>query len=163
MSAIDIAIVAVLALSVAWGIWRGFVREILSLAGWVLAFLAANAVAAPAGEALPASIATPEIRGLIAFVVVFVFTLSAIALAAALISKLFRKAGLGGVDRTLGALFGLARGVVILLAVTIAAGLTSMPRDPMWSSSVGAGMLVRTVLQLRPWLPPRLEHRLRYD
>jgi membrane protein required for colicin V production len=59
MSYLDIAILAVLALSVLWGIWRGFVREILSLAGWVLAFLAANAVAAPVGDALPSSLATP--------------------------------------------------------------------------------------------------------
>lgn len=163
MNPLDIGIVAVLVLSVGFGIWRGFVREILSLAGWVLAFLAANAVAAAIGEALPASLASPEVRVLIAFVVVFVITLSAITLAAALLSRLFKAAGLGGVDRTLGGLFGLARGVVILLAITIAAGLTSLPRDPMWKQSVGAGMLTRTVLQLKGWLPPRLERRLRYD
>ncbi len=163
MSPLDIAILAVLALSVAWGIWRGFVREILSLVGWVLAFLAANAVAAPVGDALPASLATPEIRVLIAFGVVFVFTLSALTLAAMLLSRLFKAAGLGGVDRTLGALFGLARGALILVVITIAAGLTSLPRDPIWKQSVGAGMLARTVLQLKHWLPPRLERRLRYD
>ena len=163
MSPLDIAILAVLALSVAWGIWRGFVREILSLVGWVLAFLAANAVAAQLGELLPASWARAEVRVLIAFVVVFVLVLSATALAAVLVSKLFKKAGLGGVDRTLGALFGLARGVLILVAVTVAAGLTSLPREPLWKQSVGAGMLVRTVLQLKHWLPPRLERRLRYD
>jgi membrane protein required for colicin V production len=163
MSGLDIAILAVLALSVVWGIWRGFVREILSLAGWVLAFLAANAVAGQLGELLPASWAREELRVLIAFVVVFALVLSALTLVAMLISKLFKKAGLGGVDRTLGALFGLARGVVILLVVTLAAGLTSLPRDPLWKRSVGAGMLTRSVLQLRPWLPPRLEGRLRYD
>jgi membrane protein required for colicin V production len=163
MTALDIGIVAVLVLSLAWGIWRGFVREVMSLAGWVVAFLAANAVAAPIGEALPASLARPEIRLLIAFVIVFVFVLSATTLVAMLIAKLFKSAGLGGVDRTLGALFGLARGVVILVALTIAAGLTSAPRHPLWKASVGAGMLERTVLQLRPWLPPRLERRLRYD
>lgn len=163
MSPLDIGIVAVLVLSVAFGIWRGFVRETFSLVGWVLAFLAANAVAAPLGELLPASWARAEVRLLIAFVVVFVLVLSATTLVASLLSRLFKKAGLGGVDRTLGALFGLARGVVVLLALTIAAGLTSLPRDPLWRQSVGAGMLVRSVHQLRPWLPPRLERRLRYD
>jgi len=163
MSLLDIAIVAILVLSLLLGVWRGFVREILSLAGWVLAFLAANAVAAPIGDALPSSIARPEVRVLIAFIVVFVFTLSATALAALLLSKLFKAAGLGGVDRTLGGLFGLARGVVILLAITIAAGLTALPKHPLWKESVGAGMLTRTVLQLKGWLPPRLESRLRYD
>ena len=163
MSALDIAIVVVLVLSMAWGIWRGFVREFMSLAGWVLAFLAANAVAAPLGELLPASWAREEVRVLIGFVVVFVVVLSATTLVAMLLAKLFKAAGLGSVDRTLGGLFGLARGVVILLALTIAAGLTSAPRDPLWKASVGAGMLTRSVAQLKPWLPPRLERRLRYD
>ena len=62
MTALDIAIVLVLVLSMVWGIWRGFVREMLSLAGWVLAFLAANAVAAPLGDLLPAP-AVPERDG----------------------------------------------------------------------------------------------------
>ena len=163
MSPLDIAIIAVLVLSIGWGILRGFVREFLSLAGWVLAFLAANAVAAQLGELLPASWARAEVRVLIAFVLVFVLVLSATTLVAMLVSKLFKKAGLGGVDRTLGGIFGLARGVLILIAVTVAAGLTTLPRGPLWKESIGAGMLTRTVLQLRPWLPPRLEHRLRYD
>jgi membrane protein required for colicin V production len=153
----------VLAVSVVWGIWRGFVREVISLAGWVLAFLAANAVAGPLGDALPTSISSPEVRLLAAFLVVFIFTLSIATVAGMLLSRLLKAAGLGGLDRTLGGLFGMARGVVILLALAIAAGLTMAPRHPLWKESVGAGMLTRTVLQLKPWLPPRLADRLRYD
>jgi len=163
MSSLDIAIVAVLAISMLWGVWRGFVREIFSLVGWVLAFLAANAVAAPIGDALPDSLARAEVRVLIAFVVVFVFILSAATLVAMLVSRLFKAAGLGGIDRTLGGVFGLARGVLILVAATVAVGLTTLPGQALWKKSVGAGMLTRTVQQLRPWLPPRLERRLRYD
>jgi len=163
MSWLDYAILGVLAVSVVWGIWRGFVREVISLAGWVLAFLAANAVAGPLGDALPTSISSPEVRVLVAFLVVFIFTLSIATVAGMLLSRLLKAAGLGGLDRTLGGLFGLARGVVILLALAIAAGLTMAPRHPLWKESVGAGMLTRTVLQLKPWLPPRLADRLRYD
>jgi membrane protein required for colicin V production len=163
MTWLDIAVVGVLAVSVAWGIWRGFIREVISLAGWVLAFLAANAVAGPLGDALPTSISSPEVRVLAAFLIVFIFTLSLATLAGMLFSKLLKAAGLGGLDRTLGGMFGLARGVVILLALTVAAGLTAAPRHPLWKESVGAGMLMRTVLQLKPWLPPRLADRLRYD
>ena len=163
MTWLDIAVVGVLAASVAWGIWRGFIREVISLAGWVLAFLAANAVAGPLGDALPTSISSPEVRVLAAFLIVFIFTLSLATLAGMLFSKLLKAAGLGGLDRTLGGMFGLARGVVILLALTVAAGLTAAPRHPLWKESVGAGMLMRTVLQLKPWLPPRLADRLRYD
>lgn len=163
MSWLDYAILGVLAVSVVWGIWRGFVREVISLAGWVLAFLAANAVAGPLGDALPTSISSPEVRVLAAFLVVFIFTLSIATVAGMLLSRLLKAAGLGGLDRTLGGLFGLARGVVILLALAVAAGLTMAPRHPLWKESVGAGMLTRTVLQLKPWLPPRLADRLRYD
>jgi len=163
MTWLDYAIVGVLAVSVVWGIWRGFVREVISLAGWVLAFLAANAVAGPLGDALPTSISSPEVRVLAAFLVVFIFTLSLATLAGMLFSKLLKAAGLGGLDRTLGGMFGLARGVVILLAIAIAAGLTTLPRHPLWKESAGVGMLMRTVLQLKPWLPPRLADRLRYD
>jgi membrane protein required for colicin V production len=163
MSWLDIAIAAVLLLSVAWGVWHGFVREVISLAGWVLAFLAANAAAGPLGEALPTSVSSPEVRVLLAYLVVFVFTLSIATIVGLLLSRVIKAYGLGSLDRTLGGLFGLARGVVVLLALTVLAGLTSFPRQPPWNSSVGAGMLERTVVQLRPWLPPRLGDRLRYD
>jgi len=52
---------------------------------------------------------------------------------------------------------------VILLACTIAIGLTAFPRDAMWKASVGAGMLERTVLQIKPWLPSALAGRLKYN
>jgi membrane protein required for colicin V production len=163
MTWVEYAVAGVLALSIAWGIWRGFVREIISLAGWVLAFLAANAAAGPLGEALPTSISSPEVRVLVAYLVVFVFTLSIATLVGMLLARLLKAAGLGGLDRTLGGVFGLARGLVFLLAFTILAGLSSLPRQPAWRESVAAGMLTRTVLQLKPWLPPRLADRLRYD
>ena len=162
MSWLDYAVIGVILVSIGWGVWRGLMREFMSLAGWVIAFLAANAAAEPLGGMLPIS-ARPEVRVLIAFAVVFVLALSAAALVGMLLSKLFKAAGLSGVDRTLGGVFGLARGIVILLAVTIGAGLTTLPHNPLWKESVGAGMLERTVLQLKPWLPSKLEGRLKYN
>ena len=163
MSWLDYAIIGVIVASIAWGVWRGLMREVMSLAGWVLAFLAANAVAGTLGEMLPEAVGSSEVRILIAFAVVFVLTLSVATLVGMLLAKLFKAAGLGGVDRTLGGLFGLARGLVILLACAIAAGLTALPRQPAWKESVGAGMLTRTVQQLDPWLPPALAKRLKYN
>ena len=163
MSVLDLAAIGVLVGSIVWGIWRGFTREVMSLAGWVLAFLAANTVAGPLGEMLPGSIANPEARVLIAFLVVFVLTLIAAAIVGMLLSRFLKAAGLSGVDRTLGGLFGLARGIVILLAFTVAAGLTSLPRLPMWKESVAAGMAMRTILQLKDWLPPAFAGRLKYN
>jgi membrane protein required for colicin V production len=163
MSWLDYVIVGVILGSIGWGVWRGFTREVMSLVGWVLAFLAANTVAGPLGEMLPPSLATPEVRVLIAFLAVFVLVVAAAALVGMLLAKAFKAAGLGGVDRTLGGLFGVARGVIILLACTIAAGLTAVPRHEAWKESVGAGMLTRTVQQLEGWLPPALAKRLKYN
>jgi len=163
MSVLDLAAIGVLVGSVGWGIWRGFTREVMSLAGWVLAFLAANAVADPFGDMLPASMASPEVRVLIAFIVVFVLVLIAATIVGMAVSKFLKAAGLSGVDRTLGGIFGLARGVVILLAFAIVAGLTAMPRQAFWKESVAAGMLERTVVQLKPWLPSALAGRLKYN
>jgi membrane protein required for colicin V production len=153
----------VIVISVAWGIWRGFMREVMSLAGWVIAFVAANTFGGQLGDRLPASLAREEVRVLIAFLAVFVLVLAAATVAGMLLSKLFKVAGLSGVDRTLGGVFGLARAVVILLACAVAAGLTALPRQAAWKESVGAGMLERSVLQLKPWLPSALAGRLKYN
>jgi membrane protein required for colicin V production len=159
---LDYAVLGVIGLSVAWGAWRGLVREVMSLAGWMIAFLAANLFAAPLAETLPRSISPPELRVLVAFVGVFVLSLAVASLAGLVLAKMVRSVGLGGLDRTLGGLFGVARGVVIVLAFTLLAGLTRLPLDPMWKESVSGPLLGRVALALKPWLPPAFGDRLRY-
>jgi membrane protein required for colicin V production len=157
---LDYAVLGVLALSIAWGVWRGLVREVISLAGWIAAFLVANLLAEPLANALP--ISNPDLRMIVAFVAVFVVTLTLATLAAIALSKALKSSGLRGLDRTLGGLFGVARGVLIALAFALVAGLTSFPRHPTWEQSFTGPMLGRTVDQLKPWLPPALAGRLRY-
>src|SRR3970040_2762300 len=76
MTWFDYAILVGLVVSIAWGAWRGLVREVISVAAWVLAFLGANYFGSPLGEVMPASIPTPELRVLIAFVAVFLVILA---------------------------------------------------------------------------------------
>jgi membrane protein required for colicin V production len=159
---LDYAVLGVMALSTAWGLWRGLVREVISLAGWVLAFIAANLFAEPLAQALPQSISNPDLRVIVAFAAIFVVTLTLVTLAAVLLSKALKSTGLAGLDRTLGGLFGVARGLLIVLAFTLVAGLTSFPQHPMWKASWSGPMLGRTVDQLKSWLPPALADRLRY-
>ena len=73
MTWLDYGVIAML-LSIAWGAWRGLVHEVLSLAGWIMAFVAANLLAAPLSESFPANM-RPEFRVVAAFVAVFVGTL----------------------------------------------------------------------------------------
>jgi membrane protein required for colicin V production len=162
MTWIDYAVLGVTAISVAWGVWRGLVREVISLGGWVMAFLAANLLAGPLGEALPESIARTELRVLLAFVGIFILTLAVSTLVGLLLARLLKAAGLDGLDRTLGALFGVARALLILLAFALLAGLTRLPGDPAWMHSFAGPLLTQAAMAAKPWLPPALASRLRY-
>jgi membrane protein required for colicin V production len=162
MTWIDYAVLVVLIVSTAWGLWHGLIREVISLAGWVIAFLAANLLAGPVGERLPEALGRTEIRVLVAFVVIFVVSLAMTTLAGVLLSRMMKAVGLAGLDRTLGGMFGLARGALVVLALALAAGLTALPRHPDWTASLSGPWLARWSVAVKPWLPPALSGRLRY-
>jgi len=162
MTWVDYIVIAVLVLSVAWGAWRGLVHEVLSLAGWIMAFLAANLLAAPLSETFPANM-RPEFRVVGAFVLVFVGTLVLTTLLTALVTKFVRVSVLQSLDRWLGALFGLLRGLVLVVALAMIAGLTPLPRMPEWTNSATGYSLAQTVIQLKQWMPPALGSRLKYN
>lgn len=161
MTWIDYLVIAVLLLSVAWGAWRGLVHEVLSLTGWVMAFVLANLFAGPLANAFPGAM-RPGLRVPLAYVLVFVGTLVLATIAAAILTRYIRVSVLHSLDRWLGALFGLARGILILIAFAVVAGLSPLPRSPAWTQSATGYSLAQTVIQLKPWLPPALAQRLRY-
>ena len=163
MTWLDYAVIGVLTVSLVLGAWRGLVREVLSILGWVIAFLAANLLAGPLGPAMPQAIPSPELRVAAAYVAVFVASLIVTSLVGLLLSKIVKAVGLGGVDRVLGAVFGTARGVLIVLAATLIAGLTSAPRQPYWRDSASGPLLAQAAGALKPLLPQTLAERLRYD
>ncbi|HEX7218368.1 MAG TPA: CvpA family protein [Burkholderiales bacterium] len=162
MTWLDYGVIAVLLLSIAWGAWRGLVHEVLSLAGWIMAFLAANLLAAPLSESFPANM-RPEFRVVAAFVVIFIAVLVLTTLLSALVTKFVRVSVLQSLDRWLGALFGLLRGLVIIVAFALMAGLTPLPRMPEWTNSATGYSLAQTAIQLKQWLPPALANRLKYN
>jgi membrane protein required for colicin V production len=163
MTWLDYAVAGVFAVSLLAGVWRGLVREVISVLGWVIAFLAANLFAGPLGPSMPQAIPTPELRVAAAFVAVFAGSLVLSALAGLLLSKIVKSIGLGGVDRLLGAAFGAARGLLLVAAVALLAGLTSAPRQPYWRDSASGPFLAQVALTLQPLLPQTLTERLRYD
>lgn len=163
MTWFDYAVIAVLALSVLIGIWRGFVREVFALGGWVAAFVAAMLFAGEAGALLPAAWGTPFARSVGAGVVIFLAVLIACAYAGMLFARVVRAAGLGLADRTLGGVFGFARGALISVLSVLAAGLTALPKEPFWREATLSGPLETTVVALKPYLPAPLAARVRYD
>ena len=161
MTWLDYVVIAVIVFSMAWGAWRGLVHEVLSLAGWIMAFIAGNLFAAPLSEMFPAAM-RPELRVVVAFVLIFVGTLVLAALASALVTKFIKVSVLHSLNRWLGALFGLLRGLLIVIVLAMVAGLTSLPRKPDWTDAASGYSLAQTVTQLKPWLPPALAQRMRY-
>jgi membrane protein required for colicin V production len=163
MTWLDYAVIGVFAVSLVLGAWRGLVREIVSILGWVIAFLAANLLAGPLGPAMPEMIPTPELRVAAAYVAIFAVALILTSLAGLVLSKVVAAVGLGGIDRMFGTAFGAARGLLILFAAALLAGLTSAPRQPWWRDSAGGPLLVQVAGMLKPLLPQTLAERLRYD
>lgn len=163
MTWLDYAVIGVFAASLVLGAWRGLVREVLSILGWVIAFLAANLFAGPLGPAMPQAIPSPELRVAAAYLVVFVGSLVATSLVGLLLSKIVKAVGLGGTDRMLGALFGIARGLLIVVAAALLAGLTGAPRQPFWRDSASGPLLAQAALALKPLLPQTFAERLHYD
>jgi len=160
---LDYAVIGVFAVSMALGAWRGLVREVVSILGWVIAFLAANLFAGPLGPAMPDAIPTPELKLAAAYAAIFILAVIVTSLAGLLLSKIVSAVGLGGLDRTLGALFGGARAALLVVAATLLAGLTSAPREAWWRDSASGRALAQVALALKPLLPPAFTERLRYE
>jgi len=153
LSAVDWILLAVLGLSFLLGLWRGIVQEVLSLLGWVAAFYVSQMYAPLAAAWLPMEGSSQMLRYAAGFVVVFVTVLVATVLVSWVIKKLISAVGLGPLDRLLGSLFGLMRGVVILLAVTVLVGMTPMRDTEAWKQAQGAQWLQQFLHVLKPVLP----------
>jgi membrane protein required for colicin V production len=153
MSALDWVFAAVLVLSVMLGGWRGLVYEVLSVAGWVAAFVLAQLFAPDVAEWLPMGSSAESLRYAAAFVLVFIGAAFVAGLLAWLAKKLIEAVGLRPVDRVLGAAFGVLRGVVIVLAVAVVFQLTPLKTTALWTESAGAPWAVATLKSLKPILP----------
>jgi membrane protein required for colicin V production len=153
IAALDWVLMGVLLLSMALGAWRGLVYEVLSVLGWVASFVIAQLYAATVGQMLPMSGATDALRYAAGFVLTFIASAFAAGLLAWLAKKLIETVGLRPVDRTLGAFFGLLRGIVILLAATTAVLMTPLKEGEWWKQSAGAGILSATLKAVKPILP----------
>ncbi len=153
MSWVDWALLAVLLLSVLLGMWRGLVYEVLSVAGWVVAFFAAQAYAGTVAEWLPMSQFAPALRSAAGFALVFIATAFACGIASWLVKKMVASVGLRPVDRVLGSVFGIARGLLILLGLTVVVSMTPLHAEPVWRASPVAAMLSHGLDAIKPVLP----------
>lgn len=153
MPALDWIFLAVLVLSLAVGAWRGLVYEVLSVLSWVAAFVLAQWFAPAAAQWLPMSGATEMIRYAAGFVLVFVAAVFLGGLVAFLVKKLVTAVGLRPIDRVLGAAFGVVRGVIVLLALTVVAGMTPAHTAAWWQEATGPRVATVVLQGIKPVLP----------
>lgn len=149
----DWAFLAVLTLSLVIGAWRGLVYEVLSVLGWALSFYLAQWFAPDLASRLPLQGASEPVRYAAAFVLIFVLAVLLAGLLAVLFKKMVEAIGLRPVDRTLGAAFGLVRGGILLLALTVVVNMTAFKSSIWWQQSRGAEVLTAALKGLKPVLP----------
>ncbi|WP_293660140.1 CvpA family protein [Rhodoferax sp. OV413] len=153
MPIVDWIFLGVLLLSLVVGAWRGLVFEVLSVLSWVAAFVAAQWFAPQVAAHLPMAGAGEPIRYAAGFVLVFIAAIFAGGLLAFLFKKLVASVGLGPADRMLGAGFGLVRGAVLLLAVTVVVGMTPLQASELWGEATGPHVAGSVLQGLKPFLP----------
>ena len=130
----DYLIILIIVVSALISLWRGFLREVVSLITWVVGFWVALRFASQVGDAFKV-IHNPSARMIVGFVILFVAILIVGMLINLLIGKLMAHAGASVSDRSLGVIFGLVRGVVVIAVLVIVAGFTTLPKNHWWHES----------------------------
>lgn len=161
MTWFDFGVLIVLGVSLAISLFHGLVREMISLGGWVGGFILATLFGGRVAGWLPLSLGS-TLSALIGFLLVFIGVLAISWIVSLVLSSAVRASGLAPADRALGAIFGLARGLIIVLVVVVLSGLTPLPREPFWREAVLSGPFETAALALRPFLPEGLARRLKY-
>lgn len=153
MTIFDYAVLVVLGLSVIVSLMRGAVREIISFLGWLLAFYIARTYSIELIPYLPEGIPSESLSALVAFVVMFLVVLLAVSFVAIGISNLIKLLGFGWLDRILGGLIGLLRGLLIVCGFVMLAGMTDLPKDSRWVNAMFSSPLEALVVAALPWMP----------
>lgn len=162
MTVFDYGVLAVLSLTLLVGLWRGLVSELLALAAWVVAFFAARTAAAQVGAVFADMLKDQAVQYVVGFATVFLGVLVIFAVLRLAITGVLAAAGLGILDRFLGAVFGAAQGLAIVLALVLVGGLTKLPKESWWQDAVTSPALETAALATKPYLPPTLAQRIRY-
>jgi len=149
----DYLVLFVLVCSVVISTLRGLVKEILSLLSWVVSFVIANAYGEELAHLLPAMIPGNSTRLIVAFIALFIGCRILMGLLMLALDAVIKASGLSLADRGLGGLFGLARGLVIVLAAVLLCGMTAIPRQPFWRDALFSPLAETAARTAKPYLP----------
>ena len=163
MTIFDYLVLFILIASVIISTLRGLVKELLSLLGWVVAFVLANAYGASLAALLPATVPGAAVRLMVAFVALFIGVRILMSLLTMAIAALLTASGLTLVDRGLGGLFGLARGLVIVLTAVILCGMTAIPKQAFWKHALLSPLAETGARTIKPYLPAAYAQHVHFE
>jgi len=148
IATLDWVVFAVILLSTLLSLKRGFIKEVLSLITWVLAFVVAVKFSSQMDSLIIDQVQNDQIRYIVAFVSLFVASLCVGALVNFLLGSLIKITGLSSTDKVLGMLFGFARGTLILVAFISLLSLSPVVTETgFWKES----KLVPKLVVLKDW------------
>ncbi|MDF0606070.1 CvpA family protein [Neisseriaceae bacterium TC5R-5] len=162
MTLFDYIAIAIIVCSILVAMMRGLVAEVLSLSAWLIAFWSAKQFASLAVVFLPLTSFSEEGQWLGGFVAVFLLAWMVTVLLRLSLTSMMDSIGLGSINRLFGAVFGLARGLMVVTVLVLLAGLSDLPQKPMWRNAVLSEPFESVALASRPWLPTLLADKLRY-
>jgi len=135
MVAADFIVLGIIFISIIISLMRGFVKEALSLTGWLVSLWVAMTFSSGMAELFGNSIKDPTLRLLAAFISLFVLSLIIGAIINFFAIQFVQRTGLTGVDRTIGAVFGFLRGILLVTIIVMLLGLTTLPKESWWDES----------------------------
>ena len=162
MTIFDYIVIFILIASIVISTMRGLVKEILSLVSWIVAFVVANMFGAQLAPMLPAMIPGAALRLIVAFIALFIGVRLLMGLLMMAVDAVIKASGLTLADRGLGGLFGLARGIVIVLAAVIVAGMTALPKHDFWTQALLSPMAETLARTVKPFLPAALSQHVNF-
>jgi membrane protein required for colicin V production len=153
---VDWVLLALLAGSALLGLWRGLVFELLSIAGWLIAYFGAPVLAPLMESWLPQQRFDPSLLHVLGLVLSFILILLIWSLGAKLVRALLHATPLSLIDRLLGCMFGFLRGLLVCLTLAVLVGMTPAKDWPSWHDSQLAAGLQKVLHEVRPALPDEL-------
>lgn len=162
MTIFDYLVIFVLVCSIVISTLRGLVKEILSLLGWVVSFVVANAYGQDLARLLPDAIPGDTTRLIAAFIALFIGVRLLMMLLNMAVDAVIKASGLTLADRGLGGLFGLGRGLVIVLAAVLLCGMTAIPRQPFWKEAVLSPLAETAARTVKPFLPGEFARHVQF-
>ena len=156
MTVVDVVVIFVIFLSAFFSLIRGFVKEAISLATWIIAIWLAATFAPKLAAVLPNSIESEAVRQALGFGVLFVLTLIVGAIVNTLVNQVVKKTGLSSADRIFGVAFGILRGALIIIVFVVIGGMTPLPDAEWWQSSILLQWFESAAIVIQEYIPQDL-------